>query len=165
MVANNLQEKAKRKNKTNLLIHTFFNLTLRSQTLANIHEICQNISYRSTLHYTLHLHFTHFTSSFCTPYTCLVSQVAPIAEIVWSISNFYMARDDLPSFGYFKKIALSTSFRKARKGRNQELLNNNKHHPRKRGLPPFFHSDTNLVLGQFLVHSAGKTYVLGVTVE
>ena len=165
MVADNLQEKAKRKNKTNLLIHTFFNLTLRSQTLANIHEIFQNISYRSTLHYTLHLHFTHFTSSFCTPYTCLVSQVAPIAEILWSISNFYMARDDLPSFGYFKKIALSTSFRKARKGRNQELLNNNKHHPRKRRLPPFFHSDTNLVLGQFLVHSAGKTYVLGVTVE
>ena len=112
MVTDNLQEKAKRKNKTNLLIDTFFNLTLRSQTLANIHEIFQNMSYRSTLHYILHLHFTHFTISFCTPYTCLVFQVAPIAEILWCISNFYMARDDLPSFGYFKKIALSNLFEK-----------------------------------------------------
>ena len=37
------QEKAKRKKKANLPNHTFFNLTLRSQTLANIHEIFQNI--------------------------------------------------------------------------------------------------------------------------
>ena len=35
----------------------------------------------------------------------------------------------------------------------------------KRGPPPFFHSDTNPVLGHFLVHSVGKTHVLVVTVK
>ena len=45
-----------------------------------------------------------------------------------------------------------------------ELLNNNKDNSRKRGPPPFFHSDTNLVLTHVLVHSVDKTHVLVVTV-
>ena len=75
-----------------------------------------------------------------------------------------MARDDLPSFEYFRKIALSTLFEKLGEAKTQEPLNNNKDHLRKRGAPPFFHSDTNLVLNHVLVHSVDKTHVLVVTV-
>ena len=77
-----------------------------------------------------------------------------------------MSREWSAFLWIFQKIALSTSLRKAWKGREiQELLNNNKHHSRKRNPPPFFHSNTILVLGHVQLHSAGKTYVLGVTVE
>ena len=44
-------------------------------------------------------------------------------------------------------------------------LKNNSYHSNKRGPPPLFHLDTNLVLAQVLVHSVEKTHVLVVTVE
>ena len=39
------------------------------------------------------------------------------------------------------------------------------YHLHEQGAPPFFHSDTNLVLGHVLVHSVDKTHVLVVKVE
>ena len=45
------------------------------------------------------------------------------------------------------------------------ILKNNIHHLSKRRPPPFFHSDTNLVLSYVLVHSADKAHVMVVTVE
>ena len=39
------------------------------------------------------------------------------------------------------------------------------YHSNKPGLPPFFHLDTNLVLGHILLHPVDKTHVLVVTVE
>ena len=45
------------------------------------------------------------------------------------------------------------------------ILKNNIDHLSKRGPPPFFHSDTNLVLGNVLVHSVEKTHVLVLTGE
>ena len=68
------QEKAKRKNKTNLLIYKFLNLTLRSQTLANIHKIFQNIYHIDPLY----ILGNSAGSSFSTPYTCLIFRIAPI---------------------------------------------------------------------------------------
>ena len=44
-------------------------------------------------------------------------------------------------------------------------LKNNIYHSNKRGPPPFFHSDTNPVLGHVLIHSVEKTHVLVVHVE
>ena len=51
------------------------------------------------------------------------------------------------------------------KSENQELLNNNIEQSRKQGPTPFFHSDTNLVLGHVLVLSVDKSHVPAVTVE
>ena len=42
---------------------------------------------------------------------------------------------------------------------------NNIYHSNKRGPPPFFHPDTNPVVGHVLVHSVDKTHVLVVIVE
>ena len=39
------------------------------------------------------------------------------------------------------------------------------YHSNKWGPPPFFHSDTNPVIGHVLVYSVGKTHILVVTVE
>ena len=44
-------------------------------------------------------------------------------------------------------------------------LKNNIYHSNKRGPPPFFHLDTNPVLGHVLIESVNKTHVLVVTVE
>ena len=44
-------------------------------------------------------------------------------------------------------------------------LKNNIYHSNKRGQPPFFHLDTNPILGYALVHSVDKTHVLVVTVD
>ena len=51
------------------------------------------------------------------------------------------------------------------KSENQELLNNNIEQSRKQGPTPFFHWDTNLVLGLILVLSVYKSHVPAVTVE
>ena len=56
----------------NLLIHADLNLTMRSQTLANIHEVFQNIYHRDLL-YILR---NGVGSSFCTRYACLIFQMA-----------------------------------------------------------------------------------------
>ena len=64
-------------------------------------------------------------------------------------------------FDISEKLHYQHLFEKLGKVETQELLNNNKHHLRKREPPPFFHSDINLAFGHVLVHSAGKTYVLG----
>ena len=45
------------------------------------------------------------------------------------------------------------------------ILKNKIDHLSKRGPPPFFHLDTNHVLGNVLVHSVEKSDVLVVTVE
>ena len=44
-------------------------------------------------------------------------------------------------------------------------LKNSIYHSNKRGPPPFFHLDTNPVIGHALVHSVDKTQVLVVTVD
>ena len=44
-------------------------------------------------------------------------------------------------------------------------LKNNIYHSNKGGQPPFFHLDTNPVIGHALVHSVDKTHVLVVTVD
>ena len=44
-------------------------------------------------------------------------------------------------------------------------LKNNIYHSNKRGQPPFFHLDTNPIIGYALVHSVDKTHVLVVTVD
>ena len=70
------------------------------------------------------------------------------------------------------KIALTVCLRKTRRGRDalpsSSLIPTHpeeQHSPFKRGPPPFFHPDTNPVIGDVLVHSVDKTYVLVVTVE
>ena len=90
--------------------------------------------------------------------------------------------DNLPFFEYFRKIALTTCFRKVRRGRdsspssllillnllifvNPWTLKNNIYHSNKREPLPFFHSDTNLTLDHILVHSVHKIHALVVTVE
>ena len=85
--------------------------------------------------------------------------------------------DNLPPFEYFRKIALTISLPKARRAGDLSpstlLIRLNTHTPwrtistiqTKRGPPTFFHSDTNPVLGQVLVHSVDKTHVVIVTVE
>ena len=45
------------------------------------------------------------------------------------------------------------------------ILKNNIDHLSKRQPPPLFHSDTNLVLENVLVHPVEKAHVLVVTVE
>ena len=85
--------------------------------------------------------------------------------------------DNLPSFGYFRIIASTTSLQKARRGRDSSpssllircinhtswrttsIIQANRNHQR------FFHSDTNPVFGHVLVHSVDKTDVLIVIVE
>ena len=52
-----------------------------------------------------------------------------------------------------EKLHYQHLFEKLGEAETQELLNNNKDHSRKRGRPPFFHSDTNLVFSHILVHS------------
>ena len=47
----------------------------------------------------------------------------------------------------------------------QRTLKNNIYHSNKRGPPPFFHLDTNPLLGHVLIHYVDKTHVLVVTVE
>ena len=44
-------------------------------------------------------------------------------------------------------------------------LKKNIYHSNKRGTPPYFHPDTNPLIGHTLVHSVDKTHVLVVTVE
>ena len=82
---------------------------------------------------------------------------------------------NLPSFKYFRKIALTTFFQRARRGRHSSpsaLLmqysihpEENIYHSNKLGPPPFFDLDTSPILGQVLVHSVEKSHVLVVTVE
>ena len=87
--------------------------------------------------------------------------------------------DNLPSFVYFRKIALTASLRKTRRGKESSpnrpiYLNSHTHRPwrttstiqtNKRGAPPCFHSHSSLVLGHVLIHSVDKTHVLVITVE
>ena len=85
--------------------------------------------------------------------------------------------DNLPVFEYSRKIALTTSFRKARRGRDSlplsQLIQCNTHSPwrtisaiQTNGYHyHFFYSDTNPVFGYVLSHSFDKTHVLVVIVE
>ena len=45
------------------------------------------------------------------------------------------------------------------------ILKNNIYHSNKGGPPPLFHSDTNPVIGQVLIHSIDKTHILVVTMK
>ena len=93
-VADNLLLKNKKQNKANCKIveriHSFSNLTLRSQRFANINETFQNI-YHANLLFILR---SGVGSSFRTPYTGLVFHTSPgiITHIWWKISNSYMVR-------------------------------------------------------------------------
>ena len=77
----------------------------------------------------------------------------------------------LNSFEYFGKIASQERYRLiafifVNMIQHPGILKNNINHLSKRGPPPFFHSDTNLVRGNVLVHSVEKkTRVLVVTGE
>ena len=75
--------------------------------------------------------------------------------------------DNLSSFEYFRRIALTTCLQKARRGWDSSLssLLNKIHNSNKRWQPTFFHSDTNHVLCQVLMNSFNKIHVLVVTVE
>ena len=69
--------------------------------------------------------------------------------------------DDLRSFEYFRKTALTLFLWIARRGWCSlsssllipRILKNKVNHSSKRGPPPFIYSDTNPVLGNVLVHS------------
>ena len=98
----------------NLLIHAVLNFTIRSQTLANIHGIFQNISILRN----------GVGSSFSTPCTYLVFQMA-LGNVLYhqqkSDGTFRIPvglEDDLRSFEYFRKITLTTSLPTARRGRD-----------------------------------------------
>ena len=82
--------------------------------------------------------------------------------------------DNFPSFEYSGKIALITSLRKARRGRDVILVNaiqypstlkSDIYHSNKRVPPPFFHSNTNPVFVHVLIHYFDKIHVLFGTVE
>ena len=84
-------------------------------------------------------------------------------------------KDDLRSFKYFRKTALTLFLWIARRGwcslssslliQHSRILKNKVNHSSKQGPPPFFHSDTNPVLGNVLVHSVKKKHILVVTVQ
>ena len=88
-----------------------------------------------------------------------------------------LLEDNLSSFEYFRKVALTTSLQKARRGRDSStsslLIRYNTHTPWRTTSTIqtsgngrcFFHSDANPALGHVPVHSVGKTHVLVVTVE
>ena len=120
------------------------------------------MSYRSTLHFMqqrreFFLHTSHlpcFSNSTCN------GNLMDHFEFLHGLRMICLPLD------ISEKLHYQHLFEKLGKADTQELLNNNKCHSRKREPSPFFHSDTNLVLGgHVLVHSAGKTYVLSVTVE
>ena len=79
--------------------------------------------------------------------------------------------DNLPSFGYFEKLYQHHLFEKLESNRLHFRWNDiiprhpekNIFHSNKRGPPVFFHSDTNPVFGNVLVHSVSKAHLLDVT--
>ena len=84
--------------------------------------------------------------------------------------------DNLPSFEYFRKTTLTTCLWKARRDRftafnfvntiqHPHTLKNSIYHLSKRGLPPFFNSGTNSVLGQVLAYSLKKIHLVVATVK
>ena len=85
--------------------------------------------------------------------------------------------DNLPLFKYSRKIALTTSLRKARRGRDSytfilvntiqhpRTLKNNIYHSNKWLPPSCFHSYTNRVFGHVMIHSFDKTHIPVVIVE
>ena len=123
---------------------------MRSQTLANIHEIFQNIY----------------------SYTCLVFRIAPVnilhhrnRNLMKHFEFLHGSRMICLPLNISEKFHYQHLFGKLGEAEAQELLNNNKDHSKKWGPRLFFHSDTNPVLSHVLAHSVDKTHVLGVTVE
>ena len=108
-------------------------------------------------------------SYFFTPYRCLVFQMAP--GNVPPHNRHPMGHSDF--FFFFEYFGKITSQKRQRLiafifiniKQHPGILKNNIDHLSKRGPPPFFHSDTNLVLGNVLVHSVEKTHVLVLTGE
>ena len=119
------------------------------------------MSYRSTLHFMQqHQEFFFHTSHLpCFTNSTYNRNLTEHFEFLHSSRMICFPLD------ISEKLHYQHLFEKLEKAETQELLNNIKHYSRKWELPPFFHSDTNLVLGHVLVHSAKKTYFLGVTVE
>ena len=110
--------------------------------------------------------------TFCTPYACLAFQMA-LGNVL-----YYHNRNLMEHFEFLdglrmiclplnisEKLHLQHLFKKLGEAETQELLKNNIDHSRKRGKPPFFHQDTNTVLGHVLVYSVDKTHVLVVTAK
>ena len=115
------------------------------------------MSYRSTLYFTqqsreFFLHTSHLPYFSNSTYN---RNLMDYFEFLHGSKTIYLP------FDISEKLHYQHLFEKLGKVETQELLNNNKHHLRKREPPPFFHSDINLAFGHVLVHSAGKTYVLG----
>ena len=82
----------------------------------------------------------------------------------WRLVMYYLITDLLvhsDSFEYFRKITNQEkqrliAFIYVNMIQHPDILKNNMNHLSKRGPSPFFHSDTNLVLGNVLVHSVEK---------
>ena len=109
-------------------------------------------------------------SSFCTPYTLSLQQTS---DGIFQVTKFL--EDNLHFFESFRKIALTTCLRKARRGRDSSpsslLLRYNTHAPW-RTISTIQTNGNNHhffiripILGHILVHFVDKTHVLVVTVE
>ena len=146
---------------------------LRSQTLANIHEIFSNY----ILVDLLYILRSSVGSSFCTHYTCLVFQIAPLNVFCHHNRHLIGHFKFLWIFEYFRKIALKTSRWKARRSRDlssPSLLTQYNTHTcwgttltTKQTEPTIiiFDLGTNPVVGHVLVHFVDKIHVLVATVE
>ena len=121
--------------------------------------------------------FLHTLCLPCFSRMYLTVSCATITNIGWDILNPTWLENNLPSFEYFRKIAMTTSLQKDRKGRESSpwsllirynthtfwittstFQTNGYHHH-------YFHSDNNPVLGHSLAHSVYKTRFLVVTEE
>ena len=134
------------------------------------------------LYHLLYIWWSSVVSFFYTPYTCLVFQMT--SDNVFHHHNGHMIGDlgflygwRNSSFEFFRKIALTASLGKARRGREplsfSLSIRYNTHtswrttstiQANGRHQPPFFNLNVNLILGHILFDFVNKTYVPVVTV-
>ena len=97
-----------------------------------------------------------------------------ITDIWWGILNSYIARGSSVFLWILQKNCLDNISSKHLKKQRLSFVNtiqyphtlkSNIYHSNKQGPSQFFHSDTNLVLDDLLVHSVDKTHVLAVNVK
>ena len=81
------------------------------------------------------------------------------------MSSFEFFKKNNTSSKRFKRKRLIITFIFVNTIQYAHNVDSNIYHLNKRGLPPFFHSETNPVLGHVLVHSVDKTHVLVETVK
>ena len=130
---------------------------LRSQTLANIHEIFSNY----ILVDLLYILRSSVGSSFCTHYTCLVFQIAPLNVLCHHNRHLIKHFKFLWIFEYFRKIASPSLLTQYNTQYWGTTLTTKQTEP----TIIIFHLDTNPVVGHVLVHFVDKIHVLVATVE